>query len=226
MFYFHGNVTMLLVAYGSVNFLGMHSLLTVMQYFILAKVSTELHHSTSFELQKFSPSVLFQTEPYILLNLSKVTFNYSNNEWPETPIEIHGSFILSIQLATEPTEGFLILFPKEGKKTREYWCPENALSRYNLHTEVHCGHFLWDATVSSKIHDGLAITLQCGCWLPIAFLSSGNTLKYIQISFRYSAFRILTSSNILWANKYVLKASTNCDDHVSPSCSFHVHLQS
>lgn len=55
------------------------------------------------------------------------------------------------------------MFPKEGNKTLEHWCPQNALSRYCLHTEVHCSHFLRDATVSSKNHDGIVIGFEM--WL-------------------------------------------------------------
>lgn len=52
---------------------------------------------------------------------------------------------------------------------------------------------------TQQFHQKYMMALQSAlqCELPIVFLSSGSTSKYIQISFRYSAFSILTSSNIL-----------------------------
>lgn len=163
MFYFHGNVTMLLVAYRSANFQGVHSLPTVTQYFTLARVSTELHHLPHLNYKNSPPQCFSRQSRTSHWTWARSCSDCSNNELLEIPVEIHGSFILSIQLATELTWSFLTVFPKEGNKTLEHWCPQNALSRHCLHTEVHRSHFLRDATVSSKNHNGFAIGFEM--WL-------------------------------------------------------------
>lgn len=83
MFCFHGNVTVLSVAYRSANFWAVHSPPTAMQHFTSVKVSAELQHSPSLELQKFTSSVPSQLQTS--LNLSKVTFRLQQQYMAGSP---------------------------------------------------------------------------------------------------------------------------------------------
>lgn len=76
-----------------------------------------------------------------------------NTTRPEALLLIHRLFISSIQLASEPTQGFLTALSKEGKQIFEHWCSENTVSSCSPHADAHRSHFPSDATVSSHICD-------------------------------------------------------------------------
>lgn len=161
--------------------------------------------------------MLFQTEPYILLNLSKVRFQLQQ-QWMAGNTHGNSWILYFIHSAGYWTNLRFPHFVSKGRKqnTRilmSWKCPETDTT-FILKSIVDTSYET--LLFHQKYMMVLQSALQCDCELQIEFLSSGSSLKYIQISFRYSAFSILTSSYILWASNYALKASTNCHNHASP----------